>query len=350
MIFRFCRRIAEYILLFIIIFVQVEHEGQPLQTAITSEAYFVIEKYQKYPPGQELIQVLANVARKPKSLQEIIQQADTTTIIKMVESGDANQKHWFEALMGTQVLGNESSRKCIEKHYNLCSQADVDRLLNMSGRHPNNDTKKLILKCVSNLPSNDLIPVITRYFRKFGINTALEDGNIKEQLILLLNKIKEGQGIDDAFIKEVGLLLLQNPEEVLTHLYTECLKNSIYTSCLREVFEKIRQIVIIDNLAIIILNKVINDEIVVQNMQQLLLLLQMKIATGCVTYNKLIFDIILPTGTSFLAEEKYESLQNVLQIFNVSREIIVVQNHSKQICRKYILLGISVTVEILYHF
>lgn len=298
---------------------QIEQEDQQLQTLIASSAYLTIEKYQKYKPANELIQMLSTIARKPKSLQELLQHADARTMISMIEKCDGNQKQWFHALTNTHIFDSEESMACLEKYCYLCTQDDIDRLLNMSTNYSSPKTRKLTLKCVSYLPLNELIVVTTRYFHKFGIINNLDDGNIRSQLVLALNIIKNVNSINDSFTSKIVLLLLQNSQEVLKHLYQECLKNSVYSLCLKELFLAVKEIILIQSLAISTLTSVLKSiEISSENTSQIVQLLNILLETDCITHEEFIGKMIVPFLEQFLQEGRLSDLQIMLSIFNVS--------------------------------
>lgn len=263
--------------------------------------------------------MLSTIARKPKSLPELVQQADVSTMITMIAKCDGNQQQWFHALTNTHIFDNEKSMECLEKYCYLCTQDDIDRILNMSTNYNSPRTTKLALKCASCLPLNELIVVSTRYFRKFGIINNLDDGNIRNQLILLLNCIKNVSSINDKLISKVILLMLQNPKEVLEYLYYECLKSSVYSLCLKEVFVANKEIVVINSLAATTLAAVLRKtEISNENTLQIIQLLNVLLETECVTYEEFIEKVMVPSLEQFLQEGKQSDLQNLLYSFNVS--------------------------------
>lgn len=297
----------------------MEQEGLPLQAIIAQSAYTVIEKYQKFKPAKELIQMLGTIARKPDSLQRQIQLADASRMIAMIEKADSNQQQWFHALTSTKVFENEKSRDCVEKYCYLCTDADLDRLLNMSINYNNKETRQVILKCASCLDVAELTIVITRYFRKFGIFTDLDDGTLKDQLVIVLNKMEKNTTADANFTKEMLLLLLQNPGVVLEYLYGECMKNSIYSTCLRDLFRIIKEIITTESLAENMLLKVFkNSPLQEDNIQQVKDLLLMLLQSECITYSTLLESLILPDIENNTKNEDYRNVYYLLEVCNVS--------------------------------
>lgn len=263
--------------------------------------------------------MLSTIARKPKSLQELVQQADATTMVAMIEKCDGNQQQWFHALTNTHIFDNQKSMECVEKYCYLCTQDDIDRILNMSTNYNNQQTRNLVLKCASSLPLKELTVVATRYFYKHGIINNLDNGNVRNQLVLLLNCIKSVNGINDKVMSEVVLLLLQNPKEVLEYLYYECLKNSIYSLFLKEVFLTIKEIVVIHSLAVTTLAAFLKQtEISNENTLQTIQLLNVLLETECITHEEFIEKCIVPSVEQYLQEQKYFEIQSLLYILNVS--------------------------------
>lgn len=294
---------------------QVEEKGENLQTTIASTAYYTVQKYQNYEPATHLIKMLSTIAKKPKSLQEIIQQADSSKMIAMIETNDANQKRWFQALLHTQVFANEKSLACVERHYDLCDEAEVDRLLNLCGGKEIDGKKlRVVLKCAAMLSADQLAILITRYLRRFGTGTPLNGRYNREELVVLLNKMKEKK---DDFVKDVLLLLLQNPRVVLSDLYSECLKNSLISENLKSTFASCKEIVVIDDMIVNCLKNLITTEVLGEHYQHYKTLLQVLLATKSITYDKVINDLLSPFAKSLLNDENYTCLLYLLCILNV---------------------------------
>lgn len=278
----------------------MEENGEPLQAAVASIAYYVMDKFRGYQPAKQLLMMLGTIARKPKSVQELIRFADAAKIVQMIEREDENQKQWFQALFHTQIFSDEKSMTCVEKYYRLCGEAEVERILNFCrGKEIDEKKLNLVLKCVSIIPLSRLIILITRYFHSYGIHTALNSKINKEKLVLLLNKIEDGE----QYKKDILLLLLQNLKEVLFDLYRECLKNAVYSTQLKSIFLDFKEILVVGNASLICLEPLITQQVLSENQEQLTTLLKTLIETKCVKYDTAIKDVIIPQLANFLGDD-----------------------------------------------
>lgn len=86
---------------------------------VASSAYLVVEKYQNNKLATELVTMLKSIARRPKTIAERIQEADVSTIIKMVDDAGEHQILWFRALLNTQTLSDVKVIECVER-YLIC--------------------------------------------------------------------------------------------------------------------------------------------------------------------------------------------------------------------------------------
>lgn len=301
---------------------QIEDDGHPLQTLIAHAAYAAIEKFQKHKMAQELIRMLATIAKKPHSAQEQIRHANPATMMAMIEKGGAHQSHWFHALTSTRVFADKNLTDCVKKHSHLCNDADMDRLLSMSVEYKERDeVKDVVLTCASALDIEDLIVVVTRYFHRFGVNNNLDRGTTKQQLVIVMNKMKRDDGVDanSAFTKEITLLLLQNAQEVLQHLFGECLKSCAYADCLKRFFEAVKEIVTVNGSALRVLMELLDkNKVSDENSKEIVQLLKTLTETRCVAGKSLTEEYFLPSFEKFLVERKYLELRNLLYVFNVS--------------------------------
>lgn len=294
---------------------QVEENGEPLQAAVSSAAYYVINKYEGHQPAKQLIMMMSTMARKPKTVQELIESADSTKMIQMIEKSDENQKQWFQALLRTQVFSNEKSIRCLEKYYKLCDESEVERILSFCRAKEIDDRKlNLVLKCASVIPLSSLVLVITRYFHNYGIHTALNKKSNKDKLVLLLNKMEDNEHCK----KEMLLLILQNLKEVLTDLYRECLKNSVYVNQLKSIFSEFKEIFVVGNASFICLEPLIIKETILENHIQLTALLKTLLETECIKYDIVVNQVIMLHLENFLKHDEISSVLYLMTIFNVS--------------------------------
>lgn len=299
---------------------QVDKDDEPLQSLVAGKAYQVVEEYQKCKEAKELIGMLGAIAKKPKTLSERIQAANIETVIKKVHLKDQDQKAWFEGLLGTQIFNSMDAMNCVSAWAHLCDKNDVARLLHLSRQSEDEVAKRLVLKCASTLTLQDLVLVMTRYLYENKFNGLISDsGKVDTQLKLIFNKMSGETDVDDNFIKDMCLLMLQSPDTVLKGVYGECLRNQHYTKCYESLFASVKEIVNINDFGIKVLSQVISsvqpDADNVDNYVAFLLMLQ---GIGYLTSGKIINGLLLPLLDRFRHEKQFEQLGYVLQIFLVS--------------------------------
>lgn len=257
--------------------------------------------------------MLSTIARKPKSVQELIHVSDESKVIQMIEKGDENQKQWFQGLLRKQIFSDQKSIACVNKYYHLCTESDVERILSFCrGKEVDEYKLNVVLKCVSTIPLHRLVILITRYFRTYGNQIALNGKYNKDKLVLILNKMER----NESDLKEILLLLLQNLREVLSDFYRECIKNSVYSSHFKEVFVVFKEIFVIDNVALICLEALLTQEIILENCEQLTALLKTLSETECIPYEMVIYNLIVSSLKKFI-EKNSVCLLNFMTILNV---------------------------------
>ncbi|KAF5304347.1 hypothetical protein FQA39_LY09726 [Lamprigera yunnana] len=294
------------------VWAEVNYEdGTPLQLIIAGEAYVAIEHLQKYKPGIELAQMLASIAKKPKTLSDKILEADVATIIMNVDRCDENQLHWFRALLNTNIFENKLIERCVSKWYKLCTPKDVLRVFQLSLTKD----KKLALKCATILNPDDLMTVVTKYFWGHSGDWNL---NIDKELTILFNKIENNQEIDKCRLIEIYLLLMQNREMVLHKLCTSCLSKSINVAHFKYIFHTIQKFVIINNFAKTYFIKLfqtnlINDDNILAYKE----LINMVIKLEYFSEKVFVCDIIKPQLQNFYQSKNATSLLSTLKLLNL---------------------------------
>ncbi|XP_015838450.1 uncharacterized protein LOC103315013 isoform X2 [Tribolium castaneum] len=292
---------------------EFQYEGEPLQSAIAGKSYLFINKYQKNPLAKELITMLGTIAQKPKTIDDLILQADVPTMISKINRVDVNQKQWFTALLNTQVLKCEKSIECIERWAHLCTVSDVTHLINMGVLSKDPRAKKLVIKCASTLDLNDLILVTIRHFHKNGIMSNFNE-DLQQDLILFFNKIKN-KSVDEVFCKELHLLLLQNPEQTLTYVFVECLKNSFYLTSLANAWPSLKEVLTIGDFGLNLLNTQINNNTPTeQTYKYYSELLNALISAEIFPIERIIGVVVLPLLENANKEANYQLLKNGLII------------------------------------
>lgn len=98
-----------------------------LQYIITKLSYdlqqFLIQNKFKH----DVLMYLQNFAKKPKTLDEKIADADVSTVIRCVNLKNENQKAWFNKLVDCDALFSDITiRQCFEKNIAL---ADADNII-----------------------------------------------------------------------------------------------------------------------------------------------------------------------------------------------------------------------------
>ncbi|XP_063909170.1 uncharacterized protein LOC135126890 [Zophobas morio] len=308
---------------------EVEHEDEILQMIIASKSYIFIEKYQKNTHAKELITMLGTIAKKPKTINEQIYSADKATMVAMVNKADSNQKQWFTALLNTQVLDCKDSIDCVDRWAFLCTVSDVTRLLNLSIYKKNTDVRNVVVKCAATLDFNELVLVTTRHFFQNGITHNLND-NVQPQLILIFNKIKD-KNIGNEFCKELYLLLLQNPKQTLSYIFSECSKNAFYSCNLAPFWPSIKEIITIDNFGMSALeNEMSNNKLCEQNCRNYIQLCN-ALAGPVVTAGKIVTDVILPLLQDSVNEENFTLTTFGLEILKDLHGDIVLEDKTENL-------------------
>lgn len=258
--------------------------------------------------------MLVTIAKKPRTINQMIKEADTITIIQNVYKADSHQKLWFNALLNTQIFNDKKAINCIEECSHLCNLPDVDRILDLSQRAKTATAKKLALKCAENLNVTDLTVACTRYFFKYGLSSALHK-DISPEITLLLNKTKEGDL--DMLTKQILLLSLQNPPQVIDVLLAEALKSSLHFKLLRHTFEVIHELLQIEKLLITCIRKLLKDfKPSNENTIHYSALFTMLFETNCLTWNNFIDNLVLPYFEEY--SNDYDSLTQFFSLLNVS--------------------------------
>ncbi|KAG5892312.1 hypothetical protein JTB14_023492 [Gonioctena quinquepunctata] len=311
---------------------EIKEEDEALQNIISSRAYLVTEKYQKQDEAKELISMLGPIARKPLTLTELIHKADVPTMIKKINKVDQNQKNWFKALLATNIFKDEEAVKCVEKWCQLCSEDDVSLLLDSCVDTKNLRHKKLAIKCVATLPTENLILVAVRHFYKHKFVNMISEG-IEEALALMFNKLGDkGSARAEELTADLILLLFQSPELVLGFIYTECLKNAFYTACLKPTFLAIHEIGKINNIGVSVLLGVVEKNIPnSQNVNKYVELFRVLVETGYFSNDMVLLKVLYPLVKRFYEGNSLEELSCTLQIILGGNITIYVLNETKAV-------------------
>ncbi|CAG9772403.1 unnamed protein product [Ceutorhynchus assimilis] len=286
--------------------VEVEYESEPLQAVIAHKAYLVKEKYQGNKIASELTGMLCSIARKPKPIAEQILDANIPTMIKMVDQNDEYQKLWFRALLNTPVFLNKLSLACIERWWNICDESCLNSLL----KYPlpgEPEKRQLIIKCTSNLNSEDLSRYLYMHFNREHFKWK---EIIDNQLILIFNKSQ--QNISEEDLKQILLLILQNAKAFFKHFYETAFKRS---SELIKVFDLIKHIAEVNNIGLEVLMEVLNENVPSSdNLNNYIQLFDTMIKSHYYTYELLVTNVILTLIEKFKNEGCLEELNCCLRI------------------------------------
>lgn len=262
--------------------------------------------------------MLGAIAKKPLSITELIQTSDASVIIKMIDKNDDNQKTWFRALFTTQVVKNKEALNCIQRWAHLCSEDDVTLLLNLSIQTNTDELHQLVIKCATCLDLEQLMLVLTRHFYRNKFSHVL-NSNIGPSLTIIFNKLNDKKLLMDDLVKEILLLLLQNPVEVFTYITNECVKNKFYTDCLIETFDKIKEIAKIDHVGIASVKEVLDKYgINSQNRGNYAYLFKKMHEIDYFTTEDIMLRILLPCIKKWYEGECLNELSNILQTLIVS--------------------------------
>lgn len=288
------------------VWAEVKYDEEVLQIIIAEKAYAITEKYQKVESVKDLLQMLVSISKKPKTITEMIQEADNITMISKIYRNDLNQKQWFNALLNTQIMNDKKSMNCIEELSHLCDLTNVDRILDINAAFKTDKINELALKCANNLCVEDLTIACTRYFFKHGLHNAL-DKDISADITFLLNQSSNGSS--DVLTKHILLLYLQNPHQVVDIMLMECLKSKMYSTLLRGVFGIMRDLLQVEQLLYTSLEKLLATDYVLSsdNITNYTTLFNILFETNCITWEKFIDTHLM----SYL-EDNSEDLEKLL--------------------------------------
>lgn len=236
-------------------------------------------------------------------------------MIMKIEQSPTNRSKWFTALLNTQVFQNQEARACVKRWANLCTTEDLERLLSLSVNHKNDEeVVNIVIKCATFFAEENLAILITRFFYQYGLKNCLRSANTTQQLTITLNKIEKSSNKEP--IKDILLLLLQDPELVLTALFKAAIKSDVVFDSLEATFNIISQIMVIENVFSKILIKILEenrfDSKNVKNYERLF-----KIIADA-SQLKLERFFLIPLINDYLKNGKYDELSYAFHIYSVS--------------------------------
>lgn len=250
-----------------------------------------------------------NFKRKPKTIKDLIQEADIEEIIYNVNLSNEYQKDWFNAFIATDVFKNKKSSECLSKWAHLCNQNDVVRILYLSTNSAP-EAKQAAIECARNLNIIDLQGTICKHFHQIKKTESIP---IQEELRILLNMTE----IDTNFLKEILIFLLQNPEYVLKTLYTDSLKKTAQVHRMLTIFKTINDVninsLVITTFHEVYLSNPVSSENLICYQDLLKSLLDLKYFDCC-----LFKTVLYPCFNQLCVDCKYEELLCLLQLLNVS--------------------------------
>nr|XP_023018014.1 uncharacterized protein LOC111507024 [Leptinotarsa decemlineata] len=294
---------------------EIEEDEEILQTVISGKAYMVTEEYQKYPEAKELIGMLGQIAKKPLTLTELIHKADVRTMIRNVNKVNKDQRNWFKALLGTNIFKDKAALECVKSWYHLCSEDDVSLLLDLCVNMNNFEHKEIVLKCAATLPVEKLVLVATRHFHKHKFVNMASEG-IEDALTVIFNKLNDkSSNVSEDLTGDLVFLLLQSPELVLSCLFSECLKSTFHTACLKHTFSLIREIAKINSIGVTILHGVIERNVPSsQNVDNYMELFRNLVDTELFSNKVMILKVFYPLLKKFYEGKCFEELSYSIQI------------------------------------
>ncbi|XP_066154686.1 uncharacterized protein [Euwallacea fornicatus] len=286
--------------------VEINYHHQCLQIVIAEKAYLVSEKYLKHKEASELISMLSNIARKPKTIAELIQDADIPTIIHMVDEKDEHQMLWFRSLFNMSIFNVPAIVKCIERWYELIDDNTFAKMLSQPlPKDPKH--RQLIIKCALHMPLENLTKVLTTYFIRDKFEWK-ED--ITEQLITTFNQLHDN--ITDKELGDMLLLLLQNAAEFFRHLYLAGFKRS---SNLVRIFEFLKEISKVEQIGVNVLMDVLHiSPPSSENVTNYVQLFRVLLNTQYFSWNFMVHNIIFSLLKQYQNEDTLEEFICCLQI------------------------------------
>lgn len=265
---------------------------------------------------KELIQILASVAQRPKSIGELIQEADQHTMICKVNLGGSHQHRWFAALLNTKIFENRNAINCVRKYSFLCNLDDVNRVLNICTEVNAPESKSLALKCASSLNAPDLIIACARFLYGHGLSKAITmNTNIEAELIILFNKAEEETS--KSLLKPILLLFLQNPEVVTKYMLTEVIEGRSSWRLFIDIFKETKELLNVEGLfSKLILETLQVFQLSSKNYINFMNFLNLLLYSECYTWNKLMSSILYPCIEKY--KEDYEAITQIYIVMKAS--------------------------------
>ncbi|GLV32858.1 hypothetical protein CBL_00435 [Carabus blaptoides fortunei] len=220
---------------------ECKHDDTQLQQAIGTLAYDVSLYLQKFEDCGDLPMMLSAITVKPKSITEIIEAADEQILLEQVVIQNENQVLWFKALLNYGILKSERSFDTFKSVIELCVSEDYLKLLQLASETNNDELKEVLLQRIAQMPEADSIKVINEYFSNAGINNNYEMKEFDLQMQELFNKLN-CDNKNEIPLKEISVLLLQNPVKFLTRLLGESLKNSDHVSIMIQIYNFVKPV------------------------------------------------------------------------------------------------------------
>nr|XP_022919643.1 uncharacterized protein LOC111428382 [Onthophagus taurus] len=293
---------------------EIKQGDSPLQLIISEEAYQIIEKYQKFKPAKEFIQMLGSVAKKPRTISDQIRTANVDTIIRKVSEDSENRTKWFRAFLLTDVFANSASIECLKENYQLCTYQDIIYLLKKLIYVKTSENIDLFIQCTLNLNNTDLKSLLMRHYYDNGLKNNLggDQNLIEQQLIFILNKLDSNK---NNLFREIILLLLREPKMVLKHLYKDCVKSGLVLDYLTETFHELEDFIEVEDLFLVILKEILTEIKLesgnLDNYKRLFSVISIK-PSSC---KKLINEILKPNCFKYFQDKNDEDLKLLLIIY-----------------------------------
>ncbi|XP_060536372.1 uncharacterized protein LOC132708215 [Cylas formicarius] len=293
---------------------EVKYEDQPLQLIVAGRAYLVIEKYRNIDLATELISMLSTIAKKPKTINQLIDEADLSTIISKVSKADAHQHKWFKALLKYNIFHDDNAWQCVEQWYHLCDETDFKKLLNQPVGDNKSRYRNIIQKCASNLSSEFLKRTLIGelWHKDFQWHEDTQD-----RLVLTFNRM-EAQ-LKETDLKDLLLLLFENVSLFFRHLYLVTFNGSQISS---QVFNLTADIASINNVGLENIKVLFGEnQPTDQNVSGYVKLFEAINSCGSFSWDTIILDILLPFLQKYRSDKALDTLCSCLQLLKHFGEV-----------------------------
>lgn len=208
--------------------VEYDLEGKTLQRAIGLAASEVLDHLEKFEEVVLLSQMLSSIAVKPQTIENKIKSANEDILLENVQIESEHQILWFKALINFGVMHSE---KIFNIFNSLIHLLDADTCTLLLAQISSKDVKmefdlkKVLFDYFETLNEEKIISIIRNFYSINGFkNESNLETNFDGKFREIFNKLNSGTE-SILPLKDISILVLQNPTKFLTNLWQESEQN-----------------------------------------------------------------------------------------------------------------------------